>query len=401
VTTVSQFSSGVFVYDAVRTPKARVRRNGGTLADVPAHDLLAQLFSAVQERGLSPDVVDDILIGTSTAVGEQGGNVARTAALWAGWPDEVGAGVVSRLCCSGLDAIETASAKIASGVADVVVTGGVESMSRVPMMSDRPAFAADDALGERTGYVTIGVSADLTAAQYGFTRAELDGYAVTSHRRALAAPASDSIVPVRSATGTILTADEGPRDGISVAGLADLAPLFGQDPLWERVARRLPGAPRPAVGLHTAATAPQLSDGAAVAVLGTRAAAARIGHEPVAEVIGVAQAAVRSPLLTASTVASRRALDRAGIAADRLDVVEANESFAASALLMLRELDLDPEKVNPNGGSIATGHPLGAGGGVLLVNALDQLRRIDGEYALITIPAALGLGAAVVVRRLG
>ncbi|MDH6281827.1 thiolase family protein [Prescottella agglutinans] len=398
---MSQFSNGVFVYDAVRTPKARVRRNGGTLAGVPAYDLLAQLFSAVQERGLPPDVVDDILIGTSTAVGDQGGNVARSAALWAGWPDDVGAGVVSRLCCSGLDAIEAASAKIASGIADVVVTGGVESMSRVPMMSDRPAFADDADLGERTGYVTIGVSADLTAAQYGFTRAELDECAATSHRRALAAPASDSIVPVRSETGTILAADEGPRDDISLAGLAELAPLFGQDPLWERVARRLPGAPRPAAGLHTAATAPQLSDGAAVAVLGTRAASARIGAEPVAEVIGVAQAAVRSPLLTASAVAARRALDNAGISADRLDVVEANESFAASVLVMIRELKLDPDKVNPNGGSMATGHPLGAGGGVLLVNALDQLRRIDGEYALITIPAALGLGAAVVVRRLG
>jgi len=401
VKSVSQFSDGVYIYDAVRTPKARVRRHGGTLADVPAYDLLAQLFSAVQERGLSPDVVDDVVIGTSTAVGDQGGNVARAAVLWAGWPDAVNAGVVSRLCCSGIDAIETASAKIAAGIADVVVTGGVESMSRVPMMSDRPAFAEDADLGERTGFVTIGVSADLTAAQYGFTRAELDECAVTSHRRALAAPRSGSIVPVRSDTGTILTADEGPRDDISLAGLADLAPLFGRDPLWERVAERLPGAPRPAVGLHTAATAPQLCDGAAAAVLGTAAAATRIGSEPVAEVVGVAQAAVRSPLLTASVVAARRALGNAGISADRLDVVEANESFAASVLVMMRELKLDPDRVNPNGGSMATGHPLGAAGGALLVNALDQLRRVDGEYALITIPAALGLGGAAVVRRLG
>ncbi|MCD2104394.1 MAG: thiolase family protein [Rhodococcus sp. (in: high G+C Gram-positive bacteria)] len=397
---MSQFSSGVYIYDAIRTPKARVRRQGGTLANVPAHDLLGQLLSAAAERGLAPELVRDIIIGTSTAFGDQGGNVARAAALWAGWPDEVNAGVVSRLCCSSLDAIETGAAKVASGIADVVVTGGVESMSRVPMMADKPSFAIDDELGDRTGYVTIGVSADLTAAQCGFTRTQLDECAVSSHQRALAAPSSDSIIAVRSNDTTILSTDEGPRAGLSVDGLAELPTLFGEDPSWERVAYRLPSAPRAATGLHTSATAPQLADGAALAVLGSRAASARLGREPVAEVIGVAQAAVRSPLLTAPVAAAQRALANAGITAPQLDVVEANESFAASVLLMTREFELDPAIVNPLGGSMATGHPLGAGGAVLLVNALDQLRHIDGEYALITIPAALGLGAAVVVRRL-
>ncbi|NMM87472.1 fatty acid oxidation complex subunit beta [Rhodococcus sp. SRB_17] len=397
---MSQFSSSVYIYDAIRTPKARVRRQGGTLANVPAHDLLGQLFAAAAERGLAPELVGDIVIGTSTAVGDQGGNVARAAALWAGWPDEVNAGVVSRLCCSSLDALETGAAKVASGIADVVVAGGIESMSRVPMMADKPSFAIDNDLGDRTGYVTIGVSADLTAAQYGFTRTQLDECAVSSHQRALAAPSSDSIVTVRSNGETIISADEGPRAGLTVEKLAELPTLFGEDPSWGRVADRLPSAPRPATGLHTSATAPQLADGAALAVLGSRAASARIGREPVAEVIGVAQAAVRSPLLTAPVAAAQRALANAGITASQLDVVEANESFAASSLLMTREFELDPAIVNPLGGSMATGHPLGAGGGVLLVNALDQLRRIDGEYALITIPAALGLGAAVVVRRL-
>ncbi|WP_430334256.1 thiolase family protein [Rhodococcus sp. ACT016] len=397
---MSQFASRVFVYDAVRTPKARVRRQGGTLADVPAYDLVAQLLSALSDRGLPAGAVDDIVIGTSTAVGDQGGNVARAAALWAGWPDDVGAGVVSRLCCSGLDAIETAAAKVASGIADVVVAGGVESMSRVPMLSDKPGFVVDDELGDRTGYVTIGVSADLTAAEYGFSRSDLDEYAVTSHRRAAAAPTSFSVVPVRSGAAVILESDEGPRADITLDALGELSPLFGDDPSWGRVADRLPAAVRPDGGLHTAATAPQLADGAAVAVLGSAAAAGQLGREPFAEVVGVAQTAVRSPLLTASVVAARRALDKAGIGIEQLDVVEANESFAASALVMIRELGLDPARVNPVGGAIATGHPLGAGGGVLLTNALDQLTRIDGEYALVTIPAALGLGAAVVVRRL-
>ncbi|MGC0362237.1 acetyl-CoA C-acetyltransferase [Rhodococcus sp. 27YEA15] len=397
---MSQFTSGVYIYDAVRSPKARVRKQGGTLAEVPAYDLLGRLLTAIHARGLDPESVGDILIGTSTAVGDQGGNVARAAALWAGWPDAVPGGVISRLCCSGLDAVEAGAAKIASGIADVVVTGGVESMSRVPMMSDKPSFAFDRELADRTGFVNIGVSADLTAAHYGFTRAELDQAAVTSHRRALAAPPSDSIVPIRIGEDNVLVADEGPRADVGVDSLAELKPLFGEDPSWERVATRLPDASLPEVGLHTAATAPGMSDGAALAVLGSGAASALTGHAPIAEVIGVAQAAVRSPLLTAPVIAAKRALANAGITAGQLDVIEANESFAASVLLMIREFDLDPAKVNPLGGAMATGHPLGAGGGLLLVNALDQLRRVDGEYALITVPAALGLGAAVVVRRL-
>lgn len=397
---MSQFSSGVYIYDAVRSPKARVRKQGGSLADVPAHDLLGQLLTAVRERGLDPASVGDLVVGTSTAAGEQGGNVARASALWAGWPDGVNAGVVSRLCCSGIDALETAASKVAAGVADVVVAGGVESMSRVPMLADRPAFAFDEALGDSTGYVTIGVSADLLAAQYGLTRTDLDQAAVTSHERALAAPGSDSIIPIRVGTdGDMLTADEGPRADVSLEGLSELRPLFSDDPSWERVADRLPGRDRPGTGLHTIATAPGMSDAAALAVLGSGSATDLLGRPPIAEVVGVAQAAVRSPLLSANVLAAERALEAAGITAVDLDVVEANESFAASVLVVTRELGLDPATVNPLGGSIATGHPLGAGGGVLLVNALDQLRRVDGEYALVTIPAALGLGAAVVVKR--
>ena len=395
-----QFPSEVFIYDAVRTPKAKVRRSGGTLAEVPSHDLLGQLLTALMERGLPPHVVDDVLIGTSTAVGEQGGDVARAALLWAGWPDEVPAGVVSRLCCSGLDAVESAAAKVAAGVADVVVAGGVESMSRIAMLSDKPAFAFDDELGERTGYVAIGVSADLTAVEYGFTRPDLDAAALRSHQRALSAPPSKSIVPVSASADTVLAADEGARTDVTMASLAGLPPLSGSDADWDRVTRRLSGATRPAVGMHTAGTAPQFADAAAAAVLGSPSAAVTLGCQPIAEIVGVAQAAVRSPLLTAPTVAAERALKNAGITASALDVVEANESFAASVLLMIKAFGLDPDKVNRWGGSMATGHPLGASGGVLLVNALDQLVEGDGEFALVTIPAALGLGAAVVLRRL-
>lgn len=389
-----------YIYDAIRLPRARVRKAGGTLAEIPPYELFGQLLLALESRSFSADSIDDILVGISTTVGEQGGNLARAAALWAGWPDRVPGGVVSRLCCSGLDAVESAAARVAAGYADVIVAGGVESMSRVPMLSDRPAIATDADLGERTGFVTIGVSADLTAASFGITRAELDAYAVRSHQKATAAPTSASVVPFRKGGTVLLDADEGARADASSAAFAALPALFGDDPAWQRVARRLPGAPRPADGLHTIATAPQLADGAAAVVVGGRRAQGVLGRQPIARIVGTAQAAVRSPLLTAPAAAARLALDRAGLAAADLDVVEANESFAVTPILLARQLGIDPELVNPSGGALAVGHPLGATGGNLIVQALDALERTGGEHALVTIPAALGLGSAVVLRRL-
>lgn len=387
-----------YIYDAVRLPRARVRKNGGTLAGLRPYELFAQLLTALTDRSWPTDPVDDVLVGVSTVTGEQAGDLARAAVQWAGWPDTVPGGVVSRLCCSGLDALEAGAARVGAGMASLLVAGGVESMSRVPMFSDSPPFAADARLGDRTGFVTIGVSADLTAAHYGITREELDAYAVRSHHRAAARPSS-AVVPVRHGGEEILARDEGARPDVSVDQLAELPALFGDDPGWDRVARQLPGLPRPARGLHTIATAPQLADGASAVVLGDARTGAALGRAPRARIVGTAQTAVRSPLLTAPIDAARLALKRAGITAADLDVVEANESFAVSPLILTRELDLDPDLVNPRGGALALGHPLGATGGILVAEALDQLERTDGEHALVTIPAALGLGAALVLRR--
>jgi len=388
-----------FVYEAVRTPRGRVRRDGGTLAGLPAHELLAQLLRELERRDLPLDAVEDVVIGVSTAHGEQAADLGRVAVMAAGWPDAIPAGVVSRMCCSGLDAIATASAQVRSGMLDVVVAGGAESMSRVPMMSDKPAFAFDPGVGGTTGFVTIGVSADLTAAKHGFSREELDGWAVRSHRRSAAATWG-SVVPVMQDGETVLAQDEGARADTTAESLGALAPLFGDDPLWSRVEERFPGFERPAQGLHTVGTAPQLCDGASASVIGSAAAERVLGRAPRGRIAGWAHTAVRSPGLDGTVAAARLALERAGIDVADVAVAEFNESFSVTPLLLTRELRLDPERVNIQGGAVSVGHPLAASGGILLANALDLLERRGGGYALLVIPAALGVSMAVVVEGL-
>ena len=344
--------------------------------------------------------VQDVIAGVSTVHGEQAADVPRMAVMAAGWPDTVPGGMVSRMCTSGLDALATGAAQVKSGMADLVVAGGAESMSRVPMFSDRPAFALEEPLGELTGFVTIGVSADLTAARHGFTRQDLDGWAVRSHQRAAAAPTWDSVVPVRRDGETLLAADEGARAGTTMESLAALPALFCGDPLWARVERRFPGFTRPAEGLHTVATAPQLCDGASAAVIGSADAQQALGREPIGRIAGWAHTAVRSPGLDGTVEAARLALKRAGIAPADVDVAEFNESFSVTPLLLIRELGIDPERVNLHGGAVAVGHPLGASGGILLANALELLGRNGGRYALLVIPAALGVSMAMVAERL-
>lgn len=387
--------SKALILDVLRTPRARVRRDGGTLSGFSPAELLAIVLRELTARGLADDRVDDLIVGVSTVVGEQGGDVGRVAAIHAGWGDTVPAGVVSRLCGSGLDAVAAGAAQVISGGADVVVAAGVESMSRVPMLADQPAFAIDPAEGEATGFVSIGVSADAAAIRAGFSRDELDEYGVRSQLLASAAPPWESAVAVTTPSGTVLTHDEGARPGTTLEALSALAPLFADDPLWERVERHLGITRGVDRGLHTVGTAPQFADAAAAIVLASDAAAA--AGQARGQVLGWAQAAVRSPGLEAAVPASVRALAMAGITARDLKVIEVNESFAVTPLLLTRELGVSADIVNANGGAIAVGHPLGACGGVLIANALDQLRRAGGGYGLVAIPAALGLATAVVI----
>ena len=390
---------GALIFEAVRTPRGRVRRDGGTLAAVPAYELFAGLLTELSRRGIPEREVDDVLVGVSTPVGEQGADLARVAITVAGWPDEVSGGVVSRMCCSGLDAIASAAAQVASGAAELVIAGGAESMSRTPMFADEPAFAREGELGEKVGFVTIGVAADLMAVRFGIKRPELDEWAVRSHSLALAAPDSDSVVPIVRGGDLLLDRDEGARPVMRAPALAELPALFGQDPQWARALGRFASEriDRPAEGLHTVATAPQLADAASAVVLGAAEAGQRLGRQPRGRVVSWAHAAVRAPGLWAAEVAARKALARAGLEPADIAVAEFNESFAVTPIVLSRQLGIGEARVNGRGGAVAVGHPLGASGGILLATALDRLSERGGGFGLLVIPAALGLATAVVV----
>ncbi|NLA64610.1 MAG: acetyl-CoA C-acyltransferase [Leucobacter sp.] len=393
-------STDAYIYEALRTPRGRVRRDGGTLAGIPAYELFAGLLRELSARGVDAAAVEDVLVGVSTPHGEQGAGLAKVAVQAAEWPDTLPAGVVSRMCCSGLDAAASAAAQIRGGGAEIMVAGGAESMSRTPMFSDAPAMAIDPVIGDFTGYVTIGVAADTMAAKFGFTRTQLDEFAAQSHRKTLDAPEWASLVPVVGDGEVVLDHDEGAREGTTVESLAELQPLFSDDPLWARVEERIEGFTRPPQGLHTVATAPQLADGASAILLGSERAQQTLGRAPRGRIVSWAHTSVRSPGLWAGETAARQALARAGLDLADIAVFEFNESFSVSPLLLTRQLGVDPEKVNACGGAVTVGHPLGASGGILIANALDQLDRIGGGYGLLVIPAALGLATALVVEAL-
>ena len=374
-----------FIHDAVRTPRGKGNERGA-LADQRPVDLLAPLFRALAERNdLDTETVDDVTLGCSTATGEQGANIAKAAAHFAGWDYRSSGGTVSRLCCSGVDAIATAAAKIDAGMDDVAVAGGVESMSRVPIFSDRGPLFADPEVASAGGFVHMGVAADIVATLGQISREDCDAYAVDSHRRAAAAP-TPSLIPVNG-----LDRDETIRDGLTIEQLASFEPAFAgmaDDVAHEKL---------PNLGeidhVHTIASAPQIVDGASLLLVGGEKEGAR------AQIVSAANVGVKPPLLTATVPATRRALERAGMTIADIDLFEVNESFAAIVLHYMRHFDLDPDRVNVNGGAIAMGHPLGATGGMLAATLLDELERRDLETGLVTIPAAAGIGAALILQR--
>ncbi|HSS77052.1 MAG TPA: acetyl-CoA C-acetyltransferase [Thermoanaerobaculia bacterium] len=407
-----------YVLDAVRTPRGRGKAGKGALSGVHPQELLAQTLEALVGRtGIDRNEVDDVVVGCVSQVGEQGANVARNAVLAAGWPVEVTGVSLNRFCGSGLQAVNFAAMGVASGAQNLVVAGGVESMSRLPLGADGGGQDGGNLrLRARHFQVPQGISADLIATLEGISRQEVDAFALESQRKADEARRncyfSRGLFPVRDpeTAAVLLEKDEYPRPETTAEGLAGLTPAFaafGASPLGpngetaDEIARR----PYPQVAaiqhVHTAGNSSGIVDGAAAVLLASADYVRAHGLKPRARIRAVATAGAEPVImLTAPTPASRKALRAAGMETGDIDLWEINEAFAVVPLKTIRDLGIAPERVNVNGGAIALGHPLGATGAILLGTALDELERRNLSTALVTLCIGGGQGIATVLERL-
>jgi acetyl-CoA C-acetyltransferase len=398
-----------FIYDAVRTPRGKGKKDG-SLHEVKPVSLVVGLIDAVRARNpaLDPGLIDDVVLGCVTPVGDQGADVAKTAALVAGLPDTVAGVQVNRFCASGLEAVNLAAQKVRSGFEDFVLAGGVESMSRVPMGSDGGAWAMDPLINHDTGFVPQGIGADLIATLEGFSRTDVDRYAVSSQERAARAWAEGrfarSVVPVTDRNGlTVLASDEHVRPGTTLEALARLTPSFtlmGEAGGFDAVALQRYHHVEAIEHVHTAGNSSGIVDGAALVLVGS-ARGRELGLTPRARVVATAlSGADPTIMLTGPGPAARKALARAGLRRDEIDLWEVNEAFASVPLRFMREMELSPEIVNVNGGAIAMGHPLGATGAMILGTLLDELERRGQRYGLATLCVGGGMGIATIIERL-
>lgn len=398
-----------FIYDAVRTPRGK-GKPGGSLHTVKPVTLLSGLIEAIMERnpGINPDQISDIIAGCVTPVGDQGMDIARTAALNAGLPYTATGLQVNRYCASGLTAVNLAAQKIRSGWDDLVFAGGVESMSRVPMGSDGGALALDPESNFHNDFIPQGISADIIASLDGLTREDLDAFAARSHERAAKAWEEGrfdrTVVPVKDQNGiTLLDRDETIRPGTTVEGLSGLRPAFaaiGDQGGFDAVAQTKYPQLEKINHLHHAGNSSGIVDGAALLAIGSEKAGKEYGLEPRARIVSVATSGVEPTImLTAPAPASRAALAKAGLKPEDIDIWEINEAFSSVVLRAQRELHIPDEKLNVSGGAIAMGHPLGATGAIITGTAVDELHRTGGRYGLITLCVAAGMGVATIIER--
>lgn len=397
----------VYVYDAIRTPRGKGR--GGSLNSVKPISLVTGLIDALRERNptLDPARIDDLVLGVVSPLRDQGADIARIAALAAGLPDTVAGVQMNRFCASGLEAVNTAAQKIASGWESLVLAGGVESMSRVPMSADGGAWANDPETNFTTGFVPQGIGADLIATLEGFTREAVDAYAAESQRRASQAWAEGrfdgSIIPVKDRNGTIvLDRDEHIRAGTTVATLGTLKPAFaglgaaGFDAVALNKYHWVPKIDH----VHTGGNASGIVDGAALVALGNERAGQDLGLTPRARIVaGAVSGSDPTIMLTGPAPACRKALAVAGLDVDDIDLFEINEAFSSVAMRFMKDLDIPHEKTNVNGGAIAMGHPLGATGAMLISTVIDELERRGQRRALVTLCVGGGMGIATIVER--
>ncbi|MDV7243659.1 MULTISPECIES: acetyl-CoA C-acetyltransferase [Rhodococcus] len=398
------------IFDAIRTPRGK-GKPGGALHTVKPIDLTVGLIGDLLDRNpsLDPNRVDDLVLGVVSPVGEQGGNIARTASIAAGLPDTVAGVQLNRFCASGLEAVNIAAQKVRSGFEDLVFAGGVESMSRVPMGSDGGAWMDDPATNFASHFVPQGVGADLIATIEGFTREDVDAYAVRSHQRASRAQQEGrfdhSTVPVRDLNGrVVLDTNEMIRPSTTVESLGGLKPSFaalGESAGFDAVALQKFHTVERIDHVHHAGNSSGIVDGASLLAIGSEDVGRELGLTPRGRIVATAvSGADPTIMLTGPAPASWKALAKAGLTPADLDLVEINEAFASVVLRFVRDLDLDLDKVNVNGGAIAMGHPLGATGGMIVSTLLDELHRTGGRYGLVTLCVGGGIGIATVVEAL-
>ncbi len=403
-------STDAYVFDAIRTPRGKGKHNGSLHGTKPV-DLVVGLMheTLVRNDQLDPNRIDDVVLGCVSPVGDQGADIAKTAALKAGLPDTVAGVQLNRFCASGLEAVNIAAQKVASGWEDLVFAGGVESMSRVPMGSDGGAWAMDPETAYDTSFVPQGVSADLIATVEEFSREDVDAYAVRSQERAATAQAEGrfkkSVVPVKDINDqVVLDNDEFIRPGTTVETLSNLKPSFaamGEMGGFDAVALQKYHWVEKINHVHTPGNSSGIVDGASLVTIGNEKTGSELGLTPRARILATAvSGADATIMLTGPAPASKKALAKAGITVDQLDLVEINEAFAAVVLRFVKDMGLDMEKVNVNGGAIAMGHPLGATGGMIVGTIIDELERTGGRYGLCTLCVGGGMGIATVLERI-
>ncbi|MDX1733932.1 MAG: acetyl-CoA C-acyltransferase [Halioglobus sp.] len=396
-----------WLYDAIRTPRGRAKDSGG-LYDLTPHELLRRLYDALQARtALDPALIGDVVLGCVTQHGEQAGNIAKTSALYAGWPASVGGITVNRFCSSSIDAINFAALKVASGQEQAVVAGGVEMMSRVPMLSDAASVFADPAYAARCHMLLMGSGADLIASLNGVTREQADAVALQSQQRAAAAQAQGyfrSVIAIDNPVkGMTVARDECVRPDTTAQGLAAMPAAFAQLGVAGADAIQLAAHDHLEAieHIHTAGNSPAMADAAALLLLGSQGLGDTLGIEPRARVVA-ATVASDDPLqvLTGCIAATARLLREQGLGVDDVDLFEIHEAFAATMVVAQRDLGIAADRLNVNGGVIALGHPMGATGAIMTLTLLDELERRGLKRGIVAASGAGGSGSALLIERL-
>lgn len=398
------------IFDGVRTPRGRGKA-GGALSTVRPVELAATTLTQLCQRNrLQGDEIEDVILGCVTAIGDQGANVAKSAAMEAGLPETVAGVTVNRFCGSGLEAVNQAAARVAAGIEPLLIAGGVESMSHVPIGSDGGAWAADPRLAIKTHFVPQGISADLIATLQGFTREQVDQFALTSQQRAVRAQEerrfAKSMVSFRDLNGRILLEhDEHMRGDTTLEGLSQLKPSFaqmGEEGAFDYVALQKYPQLEMIEHVHTAGNSSGIVDGATALLIGSEEAGKKLGLKPRAVIRACAvTAADPTIMLTGPVPVTRKVLAKAGLKASDIDLFEVNEAFAAVVMNYMRELQVSHDRVNVNGGAIALGHPLGASGAIILMTLLDELERTGKRRGLATLCIGGGMGIATIIERVG